>query len=58
MLFQNFVVRIKSARIMENATQIISQCAAGLAKKTISGCYTVEYVRADFPKEKAHRCSV
>ncbi len=43
---------------MENAMQIISQYVADLAKITISGCYTVEYARADFPKEKAHRCSV
>ncbi len=43
---------------MENATQIIFQCVAGLAKITISGSYTVEYARADFPKEKARRCFV
>jgi len=43
---------------MENATQIIFQYAAGLAKITISGCYIAEHARTDFPKEKARRCSV
>ena len=43
---------------MENETQIISQYAADLVKITISGYYTAEYARADFPNEKARRCFV
>jgi hypothetical protein len=43
---------------MENATQIICQYAAGSAKITISDYYIAEYARADFPKEKEHRCFV
>ena len=43
---------------MENATQIISQYAAGSAKTTVSGYYTVEHARGAFLKEKAHRCFV
>ena len=43
---------------MENATQIICQCAEDSAKITISGCYIAEHARADFPNEKVRRCSV
>jgi len=43
---------------MENATQIICQCAEDSAKITISGCYTVGHVRGDFQNEKARRCFV
>ena len=43
---------------MENATQIISQYAAGSVKTTISGYYTVGHVRGDFLKEKVRRCFV
>jgi len=43
---------------MENATQIICQCAEDSAKITISGYYIAEHARSDFPNKKALRCSV